>query len=317
MIVEQQIKSALFGLAVGDALGVPVEFVGRPWLKKHPLEDMRGHGTHDQPPGTWSDDSSLSFCLAESLCSGYNLRDIADKFLAWYRQGEWAARGEVFDIGNSTIAAMERLSNRALPPELAGGLDERSNGNGSLMRIMPLLFYIHNKPIDERYQACSEVSSLTHGHFRSVFSCFLYLEAARLLLQGETPAAAFHNSVALVRDYAEAQQFNRRELSYFTRIFNEKLPEVQEDNIYSTGYVLHTLEAAFWCLLTTDNYRDAVLRAANLGEDTDTTAAVAGGLAGLAYGFDAIPPQWVEQLARRQEIEALCQRLAKALTSSL
>ena len=311
--MKHHIKSALFGLATGDALGVPVEFVGRAWLKKHPVEDMRGHGAHDQPPGTWSDDSSLAFCLAESLCNGYNLRDIADTFLAWYRQEVWTPHGEVFDIGNATIAAMERLRNRVLPPELAGGMDEGSNGNGSLMRILPLLFYIHEKPISERYQACSEVSSLTHGHFRSVFSCFVYLEIARQLLQGKRISEAYSKGVAVAREFAEAREFNRKELSYFTRILSEKLPEVQEDNIYSSGYVLHTLEAALWCLLTTNNYQDAVLKAVNLGEDTDTTAAVTGGLAGLAYGFEAIPKKWVEKLARWRDIEALCQRLAAAL----
>lgn len=310
--LEYQIKSALFGLAIGDALGVPVEFTDRAWLKKFPVEGMLGHGTHDQPPGTWSDDSSLAFCLADSLCSGYNLRDMADKFLAWYRHGMWTPFGEVFDIGNNTLAAIERLSNPALPPELAGGMDEPSNGNGSLMRILPLLFYIRNKPIAERFLACSEVSGLTHGHFRSVFSCFMYLEIARLLLLGKTVADACHEAVFLVREFAEAQQFNRKELSYFTRILGEKLPEVQEDNIYSSGYVLHTLEAALWCLLTTGSYAEAVIKAVNLGEDTDTTGAVTGGLAGLAYGLDSIPKKWLEQLARRQDIEVLCRKLAAA-----
>lgn len=311
--MEYPVKSALFGLAVGDALGVPVEFVGRSWLKRFPVDDMRGHGTHDQPPGTWSDDSAMSFCLAESLCRGYDLRDIAEQFLAWCFGQKWTPHGEVFDIGNATLTAVERLRNRDLPPQLAGGIDESSNGNGSLMRILPLLFYIHDKPIDERYAIVSDVSGMTHGHFRSVFSCFVYLEVARQLLWGKHICEAYEEGAALAMKYAEAREFNRRELSYFNRVLQRKLPEVQEDNIFSSGYVVHTLEASLWCLLTTSSYSEAVLRAVNLGEDTDTSGAVTGGLAGLAYGFDDIPAGWVGQLARMEEIEYLCMAFADSM----
>ncbi|MCB0582075.1 MAG: ADP-ribosylglycohydrolase family protein [Phaeodactylibacter sp.] len=311
--MEYPVKSALFGLAVGDALGVPVEFVGRSWLKRFPVDDMRGHGTHDQPPGTWSDDSSMSFCLAESLCQGYDLNDIAEQFLAWCYGQKWTPHGEVFDIGNATLSAIERLRSRQLPPQLAGGMDEGSNGNGSLMRILPLLFYTYNRPVEERYALVSDVSSITHAHFRSVFSCFVYLEVARQLLRGRHAQEAYEEGVAIARQFAEAQQFNRRELFYFSRTLQGKLPEVHEDNIYSSGYVVHTLEASLWSLLTTSSYSEAVLRAVNLGEDTDTSGAVTGGLAGLAYGFDDIPADWVEQLARVEDIEYLCVALAGSI----
>ena len=311
--MEYPVKSALFGLAVGDALGVPVEFVGRSWLKRFPVDDMRGHGTHDQPPGTWSDDSSMSFCLAESLCQGYDLNDIAEQFLAWCYGQKWTPHGEVFDIGNATLSAIERLRSRQLPPQLAGGMDEGGNGNGSLMRILPLLFYTYNRPVEERYALVSDVSSITHAHFRSVFSCFVYLEVARQLLRGRHAQEAYEEGVAIARQFAEAQQFNRRELFYFSRTLQGKLPEVHEDNIYSSGYVVHTLEASLWSLLTTSSYSEAVLRAVNLGEDTDTSGAVTGGLAGLAYGFDDIPADWVEQLARVEDIEYLCVALAGSI----
>lgn len=311
--MEYPVKSALFGLAVGDALGVPVEFVGRSWLKRFPVDDMRGHGTHDQPPGTWSDDSSMSFCLAESLCQGYDLNDIAEQFLAWCYGQKWTPHGEVFDIGNATLSAIERLRSRQLPPQLAGGMDEGSNGNGSLMRILPLVFYTYNRPVEERYALISDVSSITHAHFRSVFSCFVYLEVARQLLRGRHAQEAYEEGVAIARQFAEAQQFNRRELFYFSRTLQGKLPEVHEDNIYSSGYVVHTLEASLWSLLTTSSYSEAVLRAVNLGEDTDTSGAVTGGLAGLAYGFDDIPADWVEQLARAEDIEYLCVALAGSI----
>ncbi|MCB0615712.1 MAG: ADP-ribosylglycohydrolase family protein [Phaeodactylibacter sp.] len=314
--MEYPVKSALFGLAVGDALGVPVEFVGRSWLKRFPVDDMRGYGTHNQPPGTWSDDSSMSFCLAESLCHGYDLGNIAEQFLAWCFGQKWTPHGEVFDVGTATLSAIERLRNREIPPQLAGGMDEGSNGNGSLMRILPLLFFIYNKLPEERYTIISDVSSMTHGHFRSVFSCFVYLEVARQLLWGKQVADAYEEGVAIARQFAKKQAFNRRELSYFSRILQGKMPEIHEDNIFSSGYVVHTLEVSLWSLLTTSSYSEAVLRAVNLGEDTDTSGAVTGGLAGLAYGFEEIPAGWVEQLARAEEIEYLCAAFAERIRES-
>jgi ADP-ribosyl-[dinitrogen reductase] hydrolase len=136
-VSKETIESALLGLAVGDALGVPVEFKSRHTLSAVPVTEMIGFGTHSQPPGTWSDDSALAFCLAESLCKGYDLNDLARRFVNWCEWGYWAARNaEVFDIGNATRLAIRRLDLGISPVE-AGGREEHSNGNGSLMRILP------------------------------------------------------------------------------------------------------------------------------------------------------------------------------------
>ena len=159
-------KDVLFGVAVGDALGVPVEFRSRESIAQKPVTDMIGFGTHDQPPGTWSDDSSLTFCLADVLADKYDLQNIANSFVNWLYDELWTARGEVFDVGIATRAAIERVL-RKTRPDLAGGFDESSNGNGSLMRILPLLFYIKDKPVDERFTITKAVSSITHGHVRS------------------------------------------------------------------------------------------------------------------------------------------------------
>lgn len=308
-----EIKSVLFGVAVGDALGVPVEFDSRERLLKQPVKDMKGGGTHNQPPGTWSDDTSLTLCLAESLSDGYNLRDIAENFIKWHDKGYWTARGDVFDIGMTTTKAILKLK-QGTPPERAGGTDEFSNGNGSLMRISPLLFYLMDHPIDQRFKIIKQVSSITHGHIRSVIACFYYLEFTRLLLEQKDKFEVYEHLQIEIPQCLSALSVNPSEIAVFDRLLKENIYETAEEKIQSSGYVLHTLEASMWCLLTTNNYKDAVLKAVNLGGDTDTTGAVTGGLVGLLYGQEDIPKNWVDKLARRDDIEELADRLGERLT---
>jgi len=309
---DKRISSAFFGLAVGDALGVPVEFKSRTSLKRNPVRDMQSGGYHGQPAGTWSDDSSLAFCLAEVLSEGFDLAKIAQNFIRWESEGYWTPHGNVFDIGKATSRAINRLK-RGIKPELAGGTDEESNGNGSLMRILPLLFYIKNKPLKERFDVTRQVSSITHAHLRSVIACFFYLEFARLLIH---PMEKFEVYATLRKEFKpnlESLGVDPDELLEFDRLLDGNIYDLDEDEIESGGYVVDTLEASIWCLLTTDMYADAVLKAVNLGEDTDTTGVVTGGLAGILYRYDKIPNDWIEVLARKEEIADLCLRLSNAL----
>ena len=170
------IKEVLFGVAVGDAIGVPVEFKTRKSLQDDPVTDMRGYGSHHQPPGTWSDDSSLTFCLAEMLCGKYDLDNLAKRFVNWEHHAYWTPHGSVFDEGIATSAAIHRLAS-GVSPVKAGGNEEDSNGNGSLMRILPLLFFVKNFNIDKRFQITKDVSSLTHRHIRSVIACLFILRS--------------------------------------------------------------------------------------------------------------------------------------------
>ncbi|SHN45757.1 ADP-ribosylglycohydrolase family protein [Chitinophaga sp. CF418] len=293
------IKDALLGVATGDALGVPVEFRSRSSLLRDPVTTMRGYGTHHQPPGTWSDDSSLTFCLAEMLCKGYDLQNLANRFVNWKNYSYWTPHGDVFDIGIATAEAITRLQT-GTSPTLAGGITEGSNGNGSLMRILPLLFYIKDMPIEERFKHVQEVSSLTHAHLRSVNACFIYLELALAILKGQSKAAAYETVCFTLPDFLQ-----NGEASYFSDILSGHLPQFPIEKIHGSGYVLRTLEAAIWCLLNTNSYSEAVLQAVNLGDDTDTTAAVTGGLAGLLYGWETIPADWLNVLAKRDAIEQL------------
>ena len=303
------IRNTLLGLVVGDALGVPVEFQYRTTLKANPVTDMTGYGTHNQPPGTWSDDSSLALCLADELSKGFNLQNIADSFINWLYHNHWTPYGEVFDVGNSTEKGIHRLKD-GIPPEQSGETDETSNGNGSLMRILPLLFHAKNIAEDlKRYEIIRQVSAITHAHIRSTLSCFYYLEFARFILDGHSPKSAYQKANESFLGLTEQLQIDKEELSNFDRLTKGTIDALEEENIFSDTYVIYTLEASIWCILTTDNYKDAVLKAVNLGKDTDTTAAVTGGIAGLIYTAGNIPKEWVNKIAKLEDIEEVADRL--------
>lgn len=306
--MNQPIQSALLGLAVGDALGVPVEFLSREAISRSPVTDMREYGTHNQPAGTFSDDASLAFCLADALTEEFSIHTIAQNFRLWFYHGFWSARGEVFDIGIATRQAISRLD-EGVEPTLAGGFDEYSNGNGSLMRILPLVFYIKDMPVEKRYRITKDVSSITHRHVRSVIACFYYLEFARKLLYGKDCTSIYKLLQTEISEFLESLKINPNEIKHFERLLKADISKLSEFEIQSSGYVIHTLEASIWCLMTTNNYKDAVLKAVNLGSDTDTTAAVTGGLAGILYGWQNIPENWLNVLAKKNDIIKLSNKL--------
>lgn len=301
-------KDVLFGVAVGDALGVPFEFRSRGSIARNPATDMIGYGTYSLPPGTWSDDSSLTFCLAEALCGDFTLDAVGYYFRKWYYESYWTPYGNVFDIGITTRAAISRIES-ASKPEYAGDTHEQSNGNGSLMRILPLLFYLRGMTINERFEIVSKVSSITHGHIRSVMACFYYLEFANRLMLGVEKMQVYRELQKSLPAFFAENSVKEREIENFHRLFHGDISECAEDKVFGSGYVVHTLEASIWGVLTTDDYKTAVLKAVNLGEDTDTTAAVTGGLAGILYGWETIPENWRTQLARLNDIEDLAGRL--------
>ncbi|GAA4316905.1 ADP-ribosylglycohydrolase family protein [Flaviaesturariibacter amylovorans] len=305
------VRDALIGLAVGDALGVPVEFTSRAMLDADPVVDMRGYGSHWQAPGTWSDDSALTFCLAEVLVGGYDLKALADSFTRWLYQGHWTANGDVFDVGIATRQAIDRLK-QGCEPTRAGGAQEPDNGNGSLMRILPLVFFIRTLPMEQRFTRTREVSSLTHRHIRSVIACFYYLEFARLLLEGKPREAAYQELKDTIAGFLRAQDIPANEIVLFGRLLEGDIATLPREQIQSSGYVLHTLEASIWCLMTASTYSEAVLNAVNLGADTDTTGAVTGGSAGMVFGQEQIPKAWLSELKRLADIERLADDLARS-----
>lgn len=307
-----QVRSALFGISVADALGVPVEFMDRQFLKAKPVTTMLSGGSHQQPLGTWSDDSSLTFCLADSLTLNFNLEKIAKSFLRWVEEDYWRPRGEIFDIGIATRKSIFNLYD-GVSPELSGGESELDNGNGALMRILPLVFFTFDKNMDERFIYTKKVVSITHRHVRSIIACFYYLEFARYLLQGLDKFESYTCLQKEIPAYLTTLSIPQTEIAPFCRLFEQDIAQFSENEIESSGYVLHTLEASIWCLLNNDTYSSTVLNAVNLGEDTDTTAAVVGGLAGLLYGIESIPQEWINVLAKKEEIEQLSKKFFNAM----
>ena len=302
---RDRILGGLWGSLTGDALGVPVEFKDRATVQADPVKDMRGHGSHRQPPGTWSDDSSLLLCSTDSLVRHeFDTEDMGARFLSWYREELWTPHGKVFDVGVATSRALARIAS-GMRAEHAGGDDQFSNGNGSLMRIIPVALRFRDAPIKDLLARVHRASAITHRHSRSQMACGFFTLVVRELLNGCSPSDAFAKAVAAFRSFYEPDPWWAIELDYFQLILAGDLAQRPESEIDSGGYVLHTLPASLWCLLTTSNYEECVLKAVNLGGDTDTTGCVAGGLAGVHYGLKAIPEQWLHALARHDEVEML------------
>ncbi|MBA9078206.1 ADP-ribosylglycohydrolase family protein [Rufibacter quisquiliarum] len=312
-----RIQAALLGIACGDSLGRSYEFLSRNEIREMFQEIVdRDGGTHNQAKGTYTDDTCLTLCLTDSLCNGFDLEDIADKFVKWYDDGLWAADGKtVFDIGISTRNAIKRLKSGVSPLE-SGDNDEYSNGNGSLMRILPLVFYIKDIEIDDRFELTKQVSSITHAHNRSVISCFYYLEFARLLLSSTEKLEAYRLANETVKNYLISIDIKEQELGCFDVLLSGNISDLPEELINSSGYVVDTLEASVYCLLTTQSFKEAAVKAVRFGLDADTTSAVTSGLTSLVYGLNSIPNEWLGELARRDEIDALANRFADSICST-
>lgn len=300
------VRAALLGAAIGDALGVPVEFQGRAARKSDPVAGLRAYGTHHQPAGTWSDDTSMILATLAGLMEtgGYDPASIQREFCGWMDESRHTPHGVVFDIGNATRQALLRALS-GTPPLDCGGTSEGSNGNGSLMRILPIALAYADDP--DLVAKASEISSLTHAHERSRLCCAFYCLVASDLMHGGSieEATAFAWEILVHR-----WTFSPAERARFEALHPDRLFAREEDEIGSSGHVVDTLEAALWVNARHDDFAGAVLHAVNLGDDTDTTGCVAGGLAGILHGEGAIPGDWIEALAKREELVDLAERFA-------
>lgn len=337
----------MMGLVVGDALGVPVQFMGRKEIrnrKEGPVTGMESGGVYNMPKGTWSDDSSMALATLSSILDKGEADpgDIMLQFVKWELKGEYTPFGEAFDEGNTCSNAIYDFVKF---PDITkcGATGEHANGNGALMRILPacLYYYCREKMVSssdkEAIREIHQISGLTHNHLRSKMCCGLYYFCVKSIIDGllryEERKAHWDNLpegdyghppvkpslVQLLQEgIDQAKNFyskdikNLTEMSYLGRLFDLKeLKKISEDELCSSGYVIDSIEAAFWCLITTDSFQDCLLKAVNLGDDTDTIGAIAGGLAGLYYGYESIPSDWLSVLPKREWIENLCHRMDK------
>ena len=305
----------IMGVAVGDAFGSPVQFMNREKLRENPITEMEYCDIYDMPEGAWTDDTSMTLCMLDSIrtLGDVDPADVMERFVRWDFEGEYTPTGVSFDQGNTCIQAIDQFR-RFHDVDTCGKTGEHANGNGSLMRTLPVCIFhairthAGKTTEDDAIRDIHKLSALTHNHIRACMACGLYFFCVREVIYGSgTLNERLQRGMDLGFAYYGKDIANMVELSRYGRLQDlSELRNTEDDKIRSSGYVVDTLEAAIWSLVTTDSYRDCVIRAANLGDDTDTVAAIAGGLAGLYYGYDAIPEDWLEEIKRREWIEEMC-----------
>ncbi len=291
----QRYRGCLLGLAAGDAIGTTVEF--KPRGSFTPLTDMIGGGPFGLVAGQWTDDTSMALCLAHSLlaCDGFDADDQMQRYNNWRQQGYMSCTGRCFDIGATVSEALSQYLSSGEP--FAGSTHPLAAGNGSLMRLAPIPLFYH-QDMAQLLHFAGESSRTTHGARECIDACRYFAVLIARAFEGADKATLladsfYQPSTRKIKAIAELQYLDKA-----------------QQQIRGSGYVVDCLEAALWCFAHTDNFRDAVLAAANLGDDADTTAAVCGQLAGAYYGIDAIPAAWREQIVWADELVSLADRLA-------
>ena len=297
MDIRDRFRGCLLGLAVGDAVGTTLEF--KPAGSFKPIRDMIGGGPFRLNPGEWTDDTSMALCLATSLVekNGFDSKDQMDRYCRWWKEGYLSSNGRCFDIGNTVAAALARYGQTRDP--IAGSTSPRSAGNGSIMRLAPVPMFYHPDLVKAVHYS-AESSRTTHGAPECIDACRLLAGIIYRALSGESKEAFL----------GETRSFHGE--PKIMMIANGEYRNKAIEEIRGSGYVVESLEAALWCFLRTNTFEAAILKAANLGDDADTTAAICGQVAGGFYGESGIPKKWLDRLAMRQEITALADGLFEA-----
>ncbi|MFR2585961.1 MAG: ADP-ribosylglycohydrolase family protein [Bacilli bacterium] len=309
----KQFKAAYYGFLVGDAMGVPLESTERNILIEHPVTKMLGYGGYDVPAGAWSDDSSMMIATIDSIsaCSGIDYNDMMDKFSEWINFSKYTSVGLVFGAGRTTLKAIMRYQEGMMPLE-AGLEGINYNGNGSLMRIMPVAFYAYVKGLTENeiIDLVCDVSSLTHAHEISCLGCYIYVRYVMFLLDGFDKMVCYEIIKKL--DYSA---FSDESIRAYRRLLFDDIANYSIEAISSSGYVVDTLEAVIWCINNTDSYKQAVIGAINLGDDTDTVGALTGALAGIIYGYGDIPKKWINKLQKSDYLKLIYTSFVKTMAN--
>jgi ADP-ribosylglycohydrolase len=321
MFNQQTVISMLLGHAMADAIGVPVEFSKRQKLKDNPVTGVREFGTYNQPAGTWSDDTSLTVAAMESMArlKKIDYEDILKNFTNWYNQDKFTANDETFDCGNTTAEAIRNFRKGNAPLD-CGPNHEQSASNGSLMRIFPVAIYLYqtrgNNFDADAMEIVHNFSAITHRNLRCLIACGVYCLVAAEIFDGQNLQTAISNGLNKAKNYYYNLSEFKDALKPFERLFSENFSKLYEVEIKSSGYVVESIEAALWCLLQTDNYKDLVLKAVNLGGDTDTIGAIAGGLAGAFYGVEQIPAEWLDVLKKKEYLTKMAKDFYRAFESN-
>ena len=294
------IKSAIYGFVIGDAMGVPVEFEDREKLMKSPVTNMLGYGSYDVPKGVWSDDTSMTLATIDSIIvnkNELNYNDIANKFCEWINNAKYTATNEVFDIGTTTKYSLMRYWNNNIDATKCGGTGISENGNGSLMRMLPIALYcFYNKMEDnDIINIVRNTSSITHAHEISIIGCYMYVKYIIFILSNNNKTESYKLLQKI--DYSI---FNKDNINLYERIIKDDISKYSLDTIKSTGFVVDTSESALWVILNTENFNEAIIGSVNLGGDTDTIAAITGSIAGILYGYDSMNKKWIKDIKNKE-----------------
>lgn len=314
----------IMGVIIGDALGVPVQFLTREELNENPVTQMRGYGTFHMPPGSWSDDGSMTLATLDSIREKREIDydDIMTRFVGWNFEGQYTPTGRAYDQGN---ACLESICNYVGTGnyKTCGKTGEYANGNGALMRIMPVCLYAyiqHTKgkiTVDEALDYVHQATALTHNHLRAKMASGIYFFIVQEILNGEGDLILLlQKGIDKAKEYYTKDIANLTEWTRYSRLVDlSEFSKEEEENIKSSEYVVDSIEAAVWSLITTTTFQDALLKAVNLGGDTDTIAAIAGGLGGLYYGHALMEENWKDTIIKKEEIEALCELVVEEMSS--
>lgn len=301
---ESKFKGAMFGLAVGDAVGTTLEFSPPGSFPK--IDDMVGGGPFHLVAGEWTDDTSMALCLAESLIEkrGFDPIDQLERYTSWAKQGHLSCNGRVFDVGNTVQAALTKFAKTHEP--YCGSSDPFSAGNGSLMRLAPVpLFYVQNAL--EAIERSGESSRTTHGAETAIDACRYFGGLIVGAIQGVSKEELLADRYSPVKDY----WLDNRLAPEIDGIAAGSFKRLEPPEIKGEGYVVKSLEAALWAFYNSHSFREGCLLAVNLGDDADTTGAVYGQLAGAFYGEDDIPEDWRRKLAQAELIRSFADNLQR------
>lgn len=300
------VKDSLYGFIVGDAMGVPIEFEDREKLINKPVTSMLGYGSHDVEAGVYSDDTSMTLATMDSIIKQngiINYNDIADKFCNWVNNNEYTATNKIFDIGMTTKYALIKYFNNKIDATMCGGTNINENGNGSLMRMLPIALYCFYKNIkddNEIFTLVKNLSSITHAHDISILGCYIYVRYVISLLETKNKISSYNFIKKL--DYSIFIEEVKLE---YSRILFSDISTLNINDINSSGYVVDTLEAVFWIVLNCSSYNESIIGAINLGGDTDTIGAITGSIAGILYGYDNISKRWISKLKNKDYIDEI------------
>ena len=304
-------KGSFYGFLIGDAMGVPLEFEERRKLLENPVVHMIGNGSYPVPKGSWSDDSSMMIATMESIMckNGIDYDDLMTKFSEWISYAKYTSVDEVFDIGRTTLKAIVRFQEGISPLE-AGLAGENYNGNGSLMRMLPIAFYINQKQLsgNDIVDLVYDLSSLTHSHEISKLGCYIFVRYVMFLLDGFDKIKSYELIKKLDYSFADFSAYDK-----YARILKDDIMKLPLEQISSSGYVVDTLEAVLWCIGNTSNFEKAIIGSINLGGDTDTIGALTGGIAGIIYGYDSIPKEWLNDLQKQDYLKLMYNGFIKCL----